>query len=55
MVKNRIPNGCDQQGRLEDGQYVEWKPDPLWWVDDVFIAIGFTAAVLFLLAVVGLI
>ena len=55
----RIPKGLDQQGRYPEAAHAaseqdEYKPDPLWWIDDVFIAVGLTAVVLFLLMLAGL-
>lgn len=56
----RIPKGCDQQGRHPEAAHAAWedddyKPAPFWWVTDVVISVCLTAAVLFLIALVGLI
>jgi hypothetical protein len=56
----RIPAGCDQQGRYPEAAHAaseedSYERDALWWIDDVFIAVGLTAIVLFLLICVGLV
>lgn len=60
MKKSYIPKGLDQQGRYIDGAHAaseldDYKPDPWWWVTDVVLAICLTAAVLFVIAITGLI
>lgn len=55
-----IPKGCGQQGRHPEAAHAaseieEYKPDPLWWVGDILWSLGLTAAVLFVLVVVGLV
>lgn len=67
MVKNRIPRntpyipkGCGQQGRYPEAAHAasemeEWRHDPLWWVTDLIVAVCLTAAVLFVIVIVGFI
>lgn len=64
MRKNRIPRiyipkGCGQQGRYPEGAHAaseldDYKHDPLWWVTDIVVAVCLTAAVLFVIALAGL-
>lgn len=53
MRKNRIPRIPEAAHAANEVD--DYKPDPLWWVTDVVIAVSLTAVVLFLLIIVGLI
>jgi len=49
---NRIPKGCDQQGRFPEAAHAahevdDWQPEPFSWLIDIVIAVSIAAAMLF--------
>jgi hypothetical protein len=49
---NRIPKGCDQQGRHPEAAHAasevdDWQPEPFSWLIDIVIAVSIAAAMLF--------
>lgn len=54
---NRIPKGCDQQGRHPEAAHAadevdDWQPEPFSWLIDIVIAVSIAAAMLFVVLAV---